>query len=145
MTAEELIEQLELTPHSEGGFYSRTWTVPEPGGDLATNIYVLFQRGDITTWHRKTSATLWHHYMGGPLVISQAPSRHGPRRDDVLGTDFTAGERPQLPMLPNVWQRSECLGEFTLAGVTVAPGFQWQDFVLAPPGFDIPKMKTRPE
>ena len=144
MDAKDLIDMLGLSPHSEGGFYSRTWTIPEQTGALATTIYVLFERGDITTWHRKSSDTLWHHYYGAPLLVSSSPTQHGPRQDRVLGTDFAAGERPQIPVGPDYWQRTECLGEFTLAGVTVAPGFRWEDFTLAPPDFDIPKLKSQP-
>lgn len=145
MKAQDLIDILGLTPHSEGGFYTRTWTIPENSGSLATTIYILFQRGEVSTWHRKASHSLWHHYYGAPLRVSSSETDQGPRRDQVLGTDFLAGERPQIPILPDYWQRCECLGDFTLAGVTVAPGFRFADFTLAPPGFDIPKPDAQPD
>lgn len=139
MTVEELIDYLDLTPHSEGGYYARTWTARNASGNqtLATNIYVLFRKGEQSSWYRKRSHSLWHHYCGGPLQVTWSETEAGPRQVSILGTDFQAGERPQLPIGADVWQKTECLGEYCLAGVTVAPGFRFEDYVLADPGFDI--------
>lgn len=139
MTAEELIAALDLTPHSEGGFYCRTWTVDGGAtGTLATHIYFLFRAGDTNLWHRKDSNTLWHHYYGDPLQIATSPTRYGPRVNQILGKDIAAGARPQISVASNLWQRSDCLTGFCLAGVTVAPGFRFEDVILADDAFDPP-------
>lgn len=35
------------------------------------------------------------------------------------------------------WQAAETTGDWTLVGCTVSPGFTFEGFDLAPPGFDI--------
>ena len=53
----------------------------------------------------------------------------------TLGPNLTAGERPQAVVPAHTWQAAESLGEWTLAGATVAPGFDFKGFELAPPGW----------
>ncbi|MBV1866844.1 MAG: cupin domain-containing protein, partial [Marinosulfonomonas sp.] len=36
------------------------------------------------------------------------------------------------------WQSAQTSGDYTLVGCTVSPGFLFETFELAPPGFDIP-------
>jgi predicted cupin superfamily sugar epimerase len=45
------------------------------------------------------------------------------------------GERPQTVVPARAWQAAESLGEWTLAGCTVAPGFEFAGFELAPKGW----------
>ena len=42
----------------------------------------------------------------------------------TLGNDLAAGERPQAIVPAGHWQAAETLGDWTLVGCTVAPGFQ---------------------
>ncbi len=53
----------------------------------------------------------------------------------VLGPDLAAGERPQAIVPAHAWQSAESLGEWTLVGCTVAPGFSFDGFEMAPPGW----------
>ena len=55
-----------------------------------------------------------------------------------LGADLVAGERPQAVVPAGAWQAAESLGDWTLVGCTVAPGFRFEGFELAPPGFSPP-------
>jgi predicted cupin superfamily sugar epimerase len=52
-----------------------------------------------------------------------------------LGPDLAIGERPQAVVPARAWQAAESLGDWTLVGCTVAPGFQFEGFELAPPGW----------
>ena len=65
---------------------------------------------------------------------SRAP-RDAPNRIR-LGNDLDAGERPQAVVPAGHWQSAKSLGAWTLVGCTVAPGFEFAGFDLAPPGFE---------
>jgi predicted cupin superfamily sugar epimerase len=49
----------------------------------------------------------------------------------TLGPDLVAGERPQAVVPARAWQAAESLGDWTLAGCTVAPGFEFSGFDMA--------------
>ncbi|MEO0357597.1 MAG: cupin domain-containing protein, partial [Pseudomonadota bacterium] len=61
----------------------------------------------------------------------------GPATDHILGPDLTAGQRPQIIVPTNWWQAARTDGDWSLVGCTVSPGFQFDGFELAAPGFDI--------
>jgi len=63
-------------------------------------------------------------------------SGDGGRFTHRLGPGLAAGERPQAVVPARAWQLAESLGAFTLVGCTVAPGFEFSGFELAPLGFD---------
>jgi uncharacterized protein len=50
----------------------------------------------------------------------------------VLGIDLAAGEWPQIVVSAGAWQAAQSLGEWTLVGCTVAPGFEFAGFEMAP-------------
>jgi predicted cupin superfamily sugar epimerase len=52
----------------------------------------------------------------------------------VLGSDLEKAERPQVVVPPWAWQQARCLGNYTLAGCTVAPGFEFSQLEFAPEG-----------
>ena len=138
MQAQNIIDRLQLQPHPEGGHYRETWVAEGAGRPAGTCIYFLLQGGEYNHWHKVDAAEIWHFYAGAPLVLSLSESDKGPARDSLLGTDFASGAAPQIIIPPNVWQRARCTGDYTLVGCTVSPGFQFETFTLADPGFDIP-------
>ncbi|WP_372884872.1 cupin domain-containing protein [Shimia sp.] len=139
MTAAEIIARLNLAPHPEGGHYRQTWIADAPEGTRAagTAIFFLLQRGECSHWHRVDAAEIWHFYAGAPLILSEAASDAGPRRDRVLGPDLAGGQSPQIIVPENHWQAAKTTGDWTLVGCTVSPGFRFEGFTLAAPGFDI--------
>ena len=93
----------------------------------------MLQAGEISRWHRVDAAEAWHWYAGAPLALSII---EGEQKFDVrLGVDLAAGERPQAVVPARAWQQAQSLGAWTLAGCTVAPGFEFAGFEMAPPGF----------
>ena len=140
MTADDIIAKLDLQPHPEGGWYRQTWIADAPTGERAagTCIYFLLKAGKASHWHKVDAAEIWHYYAGAPLMLSMAPSDLGPATENLLGPDLGAGQRPQLIVPPNHWQAAATTGDYTLVGCTVSPGFLFDTFVLAPPGFSIP-------
>ncbi|MEZ5716012.1 MAG: cupin domain-containing protein [Paracoccaceae bacterium] len=139
--ADRIIKQLQLASHPEGGHYRQTWIADPaaPGARAAgTCIYFLLKAGEHSHWHRVDAAEIWHFYAGAPLILSISETEAGPRRDLTLGSDLGSGQEPQLIVPPHHWQKAETTGDYTLVGCTVSPGFQFERFTLAPPGFDIP-------
>jgi predicted cupin superfamily sugar epimerase len=137
LSAADVVRLLGLAPHPEGGRYRETFrdTATEASGRAAsTAIYFLLAAGEVSGWHRVDAAEAWHWYGGAPLVLTIADE--GGRREVRLGADLAAGERPQAVVPATAWQRAASLGAWTLVGCTVAPGFQFAGFELAPPGFE---------
>ena len=138
MTADEIIERLELTPHPEGGHYRQTWVADGPGRPTGTCIYFLLRAGERSHWHKVDAAEIWLYHSGAPLILSMADRETGPAQDHILGPDLATGA-PQIIVPPNVWQAAKSTGDWTLVSCTVSPGFQFEGFTLAQPGFDIPR------
>ena len=131
----EIIRLLDLQPHPEGGWFRETFRDPDMRGDrsVGTAIYYLLEGGDLSAWHRVDASEIWHWYAGGPLAMTTSPD--GTRTSTIssqLGPDLRAGQRPQLVVPAGVWQTAESLGAWTLCGCTVAPGFEFSGFEMAP-------------
>jgi predicted cupin superfamily sugar epimerase len=139
MTADEIITFLDLAPHPEGGHYRQTWVAEGADRPAGTCIYFLLKAGEVSHWHKVDAAEIWHYYAGAPLELSIAETEAGPARTHTLGPDLMAGQAPQILVPPYHWQAARSTGDFTLVGCTVSPGFQFQGFTLAAPGFDIPR------
>lgn len=135
--AQTLIERLSLAPHPEGGWYRQTWVAEGPGRPSGTAIYFLLRAGEVSHWHRVDAAEIWHFYTGAPLALSISHDDKGPARQHLLGPDLLNGQQPQIVVPTGHWQSARTTGEFTLVGCTVSPGFQFEGFDLAPPGFSI--------
>ncbi|MGO7165007.1 cupin domain-containing protein, partial [Rhizobium johnstonii] len=103
------------------------------GSGHSTAIYYLLTRGQRSHWHRvHDAAEIWHYYAGAPLSLHR--SEDGTASETLtLGTNLSAGERPQAIIPVNWWQSAETLGDFTLVGCTVSPGFEFSSFEMAAP------------
>jgi uncharacterized protein len=135
-SAADIIARFELKPHPEGGHYRETFR--DPRGDangraFSTAIYFLLARGERSHWHRIDAVEIWHYYAGDALMLQIADDSG--RRAVRLGDDLAAGEVPQAIVLPRAWQAAESTGDWTLVGCTVAPGFDFATFELAPKGW----------
>lgn len=137
MTAAEVIKLLGLQPHPEGGFYKETFRDSHtlPGGRAAsTAIYYLLGVGEVSEWHRVDAAELWFWHAGAPMVITLSPNGHDAHAHH-LGPNLATGQRPQLVVPANWWQTATSLGAWTLVSCTVAPGFDFAGFEMAPAGW----------
>ena len=139
MSANDLIDQLGLEPHPEGGWFRQTWIADGPGRATGTCIYFLLKQGESSHWHRVDAVEIWHFYAGTPLVLSISETDEGPAKDHILGPDFTAGQAPQAIVPEGYWQAASAPHGWALVGCTVSPGFQFDGFELAAPDFDIPR------
>jgi len=132
--AREIIRLLDMAPHPEGGHYVETFRSPAPAGDrpAMTAIYYLLQADEVSAWHRVDADETWLWHGGGPLVLTLSPPDGNGATPHQLGPDLRAGQRPQLVVPAGHWQTAETLGAWTLVSCTVAPGFQFAGFELAP-------------
>lgn len=142
MTAEEIIQHLNLQKHPEGGYYIETFrdtqTCPD-GRACSTAIYYLLRAGEISHWHRVDATEIWHFYAGADLELRIA-GENGKAKTITLGSDLLAGAHPQIIVEKGEWQSARSLGNWTFVGCTVAPGFDFSGFEMAPenwapPGF----------
>ena len=138
MRASEIITLLDLTPHPEGGYYRQTWIAENNGRAAGTCIYFLLKAGQVSHWHTVDATEIWHYYTGAPIKLRVAETEAGPVRNLVLGPDLAAGHRPQEIVPTGHWQSATSMGDWTLVGCTVSPGFNFSGFHLADPSFDIP-------
>ncbi len=136
MTADDIIAQLDLAPHPEGGHYRQTWAASNEGRPTGTCIYFLLREGEASHWHRVDATEIWLYHCGAPLILSLAETDAGPAHDHLLTPDLTFGA-PQIIVPAHHWQAARSTGAYTLVSCTVSPGFQFDGFTLAPADMDI--------
>lgn len=100
--ATQLIEQLQLQPHPEGGWYREVFRSPHavqtadgrPPRSALTTIDFLLQRSQASAWHRVRSDEVWHLLEGESLTLwllppAGAPGTRGPLQQVVLSAATT--------------------------------------------------------
>ncbi len=135
--ADALVQELGLAPHPEGGFYrelyrSRRMVRTDDGRSerwAATTIYYLLRGNDVNRWHRVASDEIWHWYEGAPMELHLLDVQLSRQKVELLGP-VDADRAPVRAVPAGNWQAVRCTGEYTLAGCTVAPGFEFSDFRL---------------
>lgn len=140
----QLIQQYNLQPHPEGGWYKQTYkssesiraeALPERfGGDrpFSTAIYFLLEKGDFSAFHRIKSDECWHFYHGDPLEIFVF-QQNGELTVTTLGNDISKGYLFQYIVPAGCWFASRPApgSQYCFVGCTVAPGFDFADFEMA--------------
>lgn len=125
--ASELIHSLRLEPHPEGGWYRQVYKSEEMVTRHAddaqrtaiTTIYFLLVEGTFSRPHVVQSDEVWHFYEGDPLELTVGDERV------TLDADHRVHVVPA-----RVWQSARPLGAYALAGCTVGPGFEFEDFAM---------------
>lgn len=136
------IKKLDLTAHPEGGWYRESYrskeqiskeALPErfqSSRNFSTAIYYLLEKGDFSAFHRIKSDEIWHFYDGDSLEIIEITPQ-GTLTRHCLGLTQNSNCYPQLVIPSGSWFAAHPLGEYTLVGCTVSPGFDFADFELA--------------
>jgi predicted cupin superfamily sugar epimerase len=144
ITPQQLIQQFNLQPHPEGGWYKETYKRTEllPRAALpqrftgdrsfSTAIYFLLEQGNFSAFHKIKSDECWHFYAGEPLAV-YIIDLQGALNIIELGNDINKGQVFQYVVPANCWFASRPAAEsnFCFVGCTVAPGFDFEDFDLA--------------
>ncbi|MGI8385983.1 cupin domain-containing protein [Robertmurraya sp. P23] len=134
-TADYWINQLDLEPHAEGGYFKQSFRSSEKLANqsrvLYTSIYFLLREGEVSHFHRLQSDELWYFHAGQSLSIHMI-HENGEYEEVRLGLDIEEGEVPQIAVPKNTIFGSSVLtiGGFALVGCMVSPGFEYQDFEL---------------
>lgn len=131
--AADIIRELDLAPHPEGGWFRETWRTPKgpDGRSTETSIHFLLVKPEVSHWHRVDVAETWRFTAGAPLALSLF--RDGRREELTLGREH--GQLGQFEIPPGVWQAAATTGDWTLVGCDCRPGFEFSGFELAPPGW----------
>jgi len=140
---EELVQQLGLQPHPEGGFYKETYrsehSIPnsilagnhEGDRSYGTGIYFLLTRDTFSAFHRIEQDELWFFHQGAAIELHMI-SPEGEHSKHLIGNNILQGEQPQLLVPETYWFAAKVIegGDFALVSCTVSPGFDFRDFVL---------------
>ncbi|XP_033645137.1 uncharacterized protein LOC117304675 [Asterias rubens] len=136
---EEIVKCLNLTAHPEGGFYTESYRCDrksENGQSHCSAIYYLMTKEHGLAWHKLNGLDeMFHFYAGAPVEISLASPEGAFLEKKICGLDIFGGQRPQVLVPADHWQSAKCLGEWTLYGVIVSPGFEIQYSEQAPDGW----------
>ena len=137
------IEELDLKPHPEGGWYREIYRSSQQvqanrgSRSAITAIYYLLERTQLSRWHVVESDEIWHFHSGNPLeLLAYHPDERVLERH-LLGA--AAEHEPVVAIAHGVWQAARTLGDFSLVGCDVGPGFDFQDFRFV---VDIPQYLT---
>ena len=141
---EQIISQLDLSPHPEGGYYRETYRSELLLGpsclpdnmtgerNCATSIYFLLTSESFSAFHRIKQDETWHFYAGSPIEIHMI-EQSGQYNKIELGLDFASTIYPQFTVRANTWFAAHIKEpeSYGLAGCTVSPGFDFRDFEMA--------------
>ncbi|MFN2262270.1 MAG: cupin domain-containing protein [Psychroflexus sp.] len=144
MTKAEIIEQLNLESHPEGGYFKETYrsqlqaentSLPsyfEGSRHFSTCIYFMLTSDSFSAFHRVQQDEIWHFYIGQTIHLHMI-SEKGVYSKVKIGNRLDQDEIPQFVVPAKVWFAAEILApeSFALVGCTVSPGFDFQDFELA--------------
>lgn len=138
MDKRQIIAQLDLRPHIEGGYFRGTYqsalqTDSAQGARpiLSSIYYLLTDDSPLGHLHRNTSDIL-HYFHGGSPLAYWILDPEGRLERKVLGFDLAQGQQPQLLVPGGCWKATELeSGEYGLVSEAVAPGFDYADMELA--------------
>ena len=139
----ELVDQLDLMPHPEGGFFKEVYRSNQLisqsalagfSGDrnFCTSIYFLLTSENFSAFHRIKQDEIWHFYKGSPLLV-HVIYPNGRYVCHEVGMHIETGQFPQLTVPAGCWFASSVKEKdsYSFVGCTVAPGFDFDDFELA--------------
>jgi predicted cupin superfamily sugar epimerase len=138
--ASKLIGDLNLQPHPEGGYFReifRSSREVQPLDERSTRsalttIYFMLVKGQHSRWHRVASDEVWHFYEGDPLELYWIDTHDQVRHEVLSSGRSNASHTCVVPA--ECWQAARPLGEFSLVGCTVGPGFDFHDFEIVTAG-----------
>jgi len=129
---EKIVKKLNLSKHPEGGYYRQTYKSdlivrPQKGSytrSCATHIYYFLSRGMYSKFHKVKHDEIWNLYDGEGVKLHVYDDKNNKADEQILSNrdfEFHAVVRGDL------WQAAEPIGDFTLVGCTVAPGWELED------------------
>lgn len=143
INVENWIQELNLKPHPEGGFYKETYrsafeidknTLPvgyEGTRRLSTSIYYLLRSGEISRLHRLRSDEVWYYHFGSPVKVILI-DKEGNKKSRILGPRIDKAEKLQIVIPAGTIFAAEVVesDSYSLFGCVVSPGFEFSDFEM---------------
>ncbi len=130
-----LIQELQLKPHPEGGYYAETYRSSEnietKNGErsLMTVIYFLLTSQDVSRFHVIESDEHWFHHEGADLSIHVLDETGYQLL--TLGKNSTNAKPQQCVPKRKIFGSTVDSDEtYALVSCVVAPGFDFADFKL---------------
>ena len=138
--AKDIIDQLNLKKHPEGGYYKETYRSQDAiyleqfngKRNFSTCIYFLLTNEAFSAFHKVNQDEIWHFYQGDCIHLHMI-SEEGNYQIQKIGNKLEDNEVPQFVVPAHTWFAAEVkrADGFALVGCTVSPGFDFQDFHLA--------------
>jgi uncharacterized protein len=140
---QKLIDKYNLIEHPEGGYYRevyRSKQILKPYDSkekksAITHIYFLLLKGQISRFHKIIQDEIWTYYKGSPLKIIKYDTFEV--KEEIIG--YNSGNFFSI-IKGGTFQSAECLGDYSLVGCTVSPGFEFKDFSFLS---DYPSLKEK--
>jgi len=127
---QQLITRYQLIPHPEGGYYKEIYKNQETikGVPLATSIYFLLGKEDISWYHRLQSDEIWYFHQGGTLLISMIMP-DGTYKEALLGASSQTTHQVVVPR-NTIFGSKVIEGDYVLVGCMVSHGFTFEEFEM---------------
>ena len=143
MKAQEIIDHFNLIAHPEGGYYKEVARSKglileknlaeyfQGNRNYYTSIYFLLTSDKFSAFHKINQDEIWHFYQGSSLKLHLI-SPDGKYSFVIIGNDFKNNEVFQFTVPAHYYFSAEVIqkNSFSFVGCTVAPGFDFRDFVL---------------
>ncbi len=128
LSIEQLIKELNLEVHPEGGFYKRTYLAEQ---HQFSSILFLLTENNFSAFHKIQSDEQWNWFLGDDIIIHEI-DLNGNYHSTILSNQ-NKNLKFQHVVKANHWFASECIGTFgfSLCGCTVVPAFSFEQFELA--------------
>jgi len=130
---QNLIDKYNLIPHPEGGYYAVVYeskqSVKSPVVNKVrkalTHIYFLLLKRQVSIFHKVVHDEIWNFYQGDPLKLIKY---NGSKVEEVI---IGSGCSDYASIVEGgVYQAAESTGVYSLVGCSVAPGFEFEDFLF---------------
>ena len=128
------MQPTDLKEHPEGGKYKEVFRSLHKveakylgTRSALTHIYFKLENGEVSTFHKVSSEEVWNLYQGDGIRLYQWDGES----DDIKTIELSDAANQFYHVVPaHYWQAAELIGESALVGCSVAPGFEFQDFIL---------------
>ena len=128
----EIIKKLKMIPHPEGGYFVESF---RDKSNAVSLIYYLLKKNQKSHWHRLTKNEILHFYDGYSMNVHISKDSKT-SYTKILGKNIDNNESLHLVITAGSWFSMTSSGIYSLIGCTVAPGFDYKDFELAPKNWE---------
>ena len=133
----EIVQELKMEGHPEGGWFTEVYTAPVSFADsgeqraLAGSIYYLLDGTAISAFHQIDCDELWYYHEGTGMRL-YVLKQDGTMVQYLLGKQLSQGERPMVRIRAGEIFAAENLEQdsYTLISCATAPKFRYEGWRL---------------